>query len=256
LLCRNLIYLRKKRSLSQQNMANILDITRATLAGYENGKHDPPASFLQKVSTEFDVSIDKLIFDDIEKNTSQDSSANQTNNQLRVLAITVNEKQKENIEFVPVKALAGYAQNFENTDFIGELSRFTFPKLKEGTYRAFEIQGNSMLPIREGDVIVGRYVEQFGEMRSNKRYIILLREEGLVFKRVITEKSVKNNVILVSDNPEYQPFTVHLEDMLEVWEMIAFIGYGDSTQDNTDLLMLKLNNIEQSITKFIKKESS
>jgi phage repressor protein C with HTH and peptisase S24 domain len=237
-------------------MANILDITRATLAGYENGKHDPPASFLQKVSTNFDVSIDKLIFDDIEKDIAQQNIAVKNDNQLRILAITVNEKQRENIEFIPIKAIAGYAQNFENTDFIGELSRFTFPKLKEGTYRAFEIQGTSMLPIKEGDVIIGRYVEQREQIRSNKRYIILLREEGLLFKRVIIEKSVKNNVILLSDNPDFQPFTVYLEDILEVWEMVAFIGYGDTTQDNTDLLMQKMNNIEQSINQVINKKSS
>lgn len=232
-------------------MANILDITRATLAGYENGKHAPPSSFLQKVSTNFDVSIDKLIFDDIEKDITQQNIAVKTDNQVRVLAITVNEKQRENIEFIPIKAIAGYAQNFENTDFMGELSRFTFPKLKEGTYRAFEIQGSSMLPIKEGDVIIGRYVEQREQIRSNKRYIILLREEGLLFKRVIIEKSVKNNVILLSDNPDFQPFTVCLEDILEVWEMAAFVGYGDNVQDNTDLLMQKMNNIEQSINQVI-----
>jgi hypothetical protein len=58
-------------------------------------------------------------------------------------------------------------------------------------------------------------------------------------------------VILVSDNPEFLPFTVYLNDVLELWEMVAFIGYGDTAQNNTDLLMQKMNNIEQSINQVI-----
>ncbi|MEA5457998.1 LexA family transcriptional regulator [Arcicella sp. LKC2W] len=251
MLSRNLKYLRKSRSLAQQEMAKILGILRATYANYENGKHDPPSSFLQKVSTNFGVSIDKLIFDDIEKSEINEIITTDTTNQLRVLAITVNENQKENIEFIPIKAVAGYAQNFENTNFIGELSRFTFPKLKEGTYRAFEIQGTSMLPIKEGDVIVGRYIEKAEQILNNKRYIILLREEGLLFKRAIIEKNSKHSIILLSDNPNFQPFSIHFKDILEIWEMVAFIGYGDIVQDNTDLLMLKMNTIEQSINRVI-----
>ncbi len=251
MLHRNLTYLRKKNNLSQQDVANLFEVKRSTWSAYENGKSDVPSSLLQKISTHFAVSTDILIFKDIEKEVVDGKRLDNSNSQLRVLAITVNDKQEENIELVPIKAIAGYAQNFADINFIGELPRFSIPKLKEGTYRAFEIKGFSMLPINEGSIVVGKYVENFNQVQSNKRYVLVLREEGVTFKRVIKDVNIPQSLILVSDNPEFSPFTVYLDNILELWEMVAFIGYGDKVQDNIDLLMLKMNNIEQSINRVI-----
>ncbi len=248
---RNLTYLRAKNALSQQEIARLFNISRTTWVNYEKGKHDPPTSLLQKVSTHFAISTDILIFKDIEKEVAGGERLNNSSDQPRILAITINDKQEENIELVPIKAIAGYAHNFADINFIGDLPRFSIPKLKQGTYRAFEIKGTSMLPINEGCIVIGKYVENFNQFQSNKRYVLVLREEGVTFKRVVKDVKMPNRVILVSDNPEFLPFTVYLSDVLELWEMVAFVGYGDINQDNTDLLMQKMNNIEQSINQVI-----
>lgn len=252
MLYKNLTYLRKKRALSQQQLATDIAITRTTWAGYEKGTSEPTASLLKKISSYFDVSTDKLLSFDIEKDSILPKTFLSQNNDLKILAITVNDKQEENIELVHIKAIAGYAHNFTDINFIGDLPRFSIPNLREGTYRAFEIKGTSMLPISEGYIVVGKYIENFNQFQSNKRYVLVLREQGVTFKRVIKDVNMASRVILVSDNPEFSPFTIYLNDVLELWEMVAFIGYGNSVQDNTDLLMQKMNNIEQSINQVIK----
>ena len=52
--------LRKEKSLSQQAIANYLQITRQAYSNYENGKREPDYETLLKLSEFFDVSVDYL----------------------------------------------------------------------------------------------------------------------------------------------------------------------------------------------------
>lgn len=237
--------------LSQEAIADTLNVGRSTWAGYEKGKSEPTVSVLKKISVFFEVSTDVILFQDIENPIRKEESIALKNDNLRVLAITINQDQRQNIELVPTKAIAGYAQNFSNISFIENLDRFSIPKLEEGTFRAFEIKGTSMQPINEGSIVIGKYIEHIRDLRNNRRYILILKEEGVVFKRVIKEIDVNNRLVLISDNPEFLPFTVHLENILEAWEMIAFVGYGDKIEDSSSFLMQKMNQIEQKMNQVI-----
>jgi transcriptional regulator with XRE-family HTH domain len=250
LLTFNLKFLRKNKKLSQGSIAEKLGISRPTWSDYEKGKSEPVASMLKKISDYFEIGMDDMLSKDLERLPfSEKKPLSASKDALRVVAITVNEQQKQNIELIPVKAIAGYAQSFSDTHFIKELPRFAIPKLQEGLYRAFEIQGTSMLPIHEGAIVIGRYVEHIRDFRNHKRYVIVCREEGLCFKRIF--KSSKEHLILMSDNPEFAPFNVPMEAILEAWEMVACIEYGDKPLDYNAFLMQKMNHIEQKINQMM-----
>lgn len=53
--------LRKSKKLTQQQLANKLQITRSSLSQYEIGKRQPDYETLKKISDFFNVSIDYLI---------------------------------------------------------------------------------------------------------------------------------------------------------------------------------------------------
>ncbi|MDI3327986.1 MAG: helix-turn-helix domain-containing protein [Alicyclobacillaceae bacterium] len=53
--------LRKSRNLTQQQLANKLQINRATYAKYETGSHQADYATLQKLADFFDVSVDYLL---------------------------------------------------------------------------------------------------------------------------------------------------------------------------------------------------
>ena len=82
------------------------------------------------------------------------------------------------IQFVPVKAAAGYLAGYADPEFVDELNTFTLPMLAPGTYRAFEIIGDSMLPTPSGSVIVGEKVESLEHVKSSNTYIVISRQEG------------------------------------------------------------------------------
>jgi len=256
MLKQNLKYLRKEKAATQGHIASSIGITRSTLADYENGRSEPKASVLVKLAKYFDINIHDLINTDIDtplfRKSSTDSKCLE-NRDIRVVAITLQNNQKQNIEFVPVSAIAGYSKGFENPEYLKELLQFSIPNLSEGTFRAFEIKGDSMPPITESSIVIGKYIEHYTGIKNNKRYIFILRDDGVVFKRVVNEVNQNKRLILVSDNPEYLPFTVKIADVLEAWEMVSFIGYTTEEIDFNQTILNKLNIIEQKIGGFHQK---
>jgi len=254
MLSRNLKYLRKQKGATQEQVAHSIGITRSALADYENGKSEPKANTIIKLSKIFDVNLEDLLTTNIDMplfHKSSSTKLNRLHNQnVRVVAITVQENQKQNIEFVPVSAIAGYALNLSSPEFVKELPHFSIPKLTEGTYRAFEIKGDSMPPIDEDFVVIGKYVENFSEFKSGKRYVFILKEDGVVFKRVINEIAQNSRLILVSDSSEYLPYSVKITDVLEAWEMVSFIGYTTKKTDFNQTILDKLHSIEKKIENF------
>lgn len=243
--------MREKKKLVQGEIARILDVSRTTYANYENEHSEPPASQLLKLAQFYNVSTDDLLTKDIGAplfRSSNDKADSILSDNIRILPVAVSENSKMNVELVPAKAIAGYIAGMNDTAYFKELPRFYLPRLSEGTYRAFEIEGDSMPPIQPGYIVVGRFVEHARELKSGCRYIVVIRNEGIVFKRVISELDLNQRLILASDNPEYFPYSVSARDVLEAWEFTAFIGFPDKIDMNY-ILLDKLNHIQHQLTK-------
>ena len=218
-LADNLRYLRKEiKNISQIKVAKDIGITRSTWADYENKNSQPNADLLIKIANYFETSLDDLLKSDLR-------NKNVTRN-VRLIPIQENNVTKQNIDFIPVKAKAGYTQGFSDEEYIKELFRFSLPKLPDDNYRAFEIEGDSMLPIQEGFVVVGKYLEGFGRIKNGKRYIFVLKDEGVVFKKVVNEVTKNKSLLLVSDNSNYLPYSINIEEVLEAWEMVVYICFS------------------------------
>jgi hypothetical protein len=144
------------------------------------------------------------------------------------------------ITFVPVKAAAGYLAGYADQDFIDELNTFTLPMLSGSEYRAFEIIGDSMLPTPSGSIIVGEKVENIDNIKNSTACIVVSRNEGIVFKRVMKNNRSKNKLTMVSDNPSFHPYTMNADDVLEIWQAQMIISKV-KTHDRWD--MHQLTNI-------------
>ena len=67
LLSRNIKYLRTAQNLSQQVLAESLNLSRSNLAKYEKGIHDPGIEVLLRISRYFRISIDLILTVDLSK---------------------------------------------------------------------------------------------------------------------------------------------------------------------------------------------
>ena len=138
--------------------------------------------------------------------------------------------------------------------FIDELNTFTLPMLTGGNYRAFEIIGDSMLPTPSGSIIVGEKIDDTNDIKNSQAYIVVSRNEGIVYKRVEKNGRSKNKLTLVSDNPQYQPYQVNAEDVVELWQAQMVISKV-ATQQRWDVnsLASMVNNLQSQVSTLRKK---
>jgi len=218
----NIKFLRKKKGLTQQQFADQLGIKRSLVGAYEEERAEPKYELLKKIAIFFDISVDDFINETINEKWAPQPKGNQAN--LRILSISVDKDDNENIELVPMKASAGYLNGYADPEYVAQLPKFYLPMFKQGTYRAFEINGDSMLPLVSGTTIIGEYVENWTDVKPGETYVIISKTEGVVYKRVGNKFKDNKKLKLISDNPVYDPYEISGEDILELWKAKAYIS--------------------------------
>jgi phage repressor protein C with HTH and peptisase S24 domain len=172
----------------------------------------------------FNINLDDLVKQDLSRGDKEKRTFS-ANRGKEILAITVDSNNRENVELVTQKASAGYLSGYQDVEFVKELPKISMPVLpRNKTYRAFEIQGDSMLPVQPGSIIFGEYLENVTAIKNGKLYILVTRQDGIVFKRIFNFAEDEAKLLLVSDNRQYQPYGVDVEDVLEVWYAKAFFS--------------------------------
>ncbi len=217
----NIRYLRKQLGLTQDQFAQQLDIKRSLVGAYEEGRAEPRLELLQKMAAMGSLSVDILIGRDISQLKEYEKKSLRSK---EVLVITVDDNNRDNIELVPQKAAAGYLNGYADPEYIRELPRFKLPVLTQGTYRAFEITGDSMLPILPGTIVIGEWVENFQDLKNGKPYVLVTQREGIVYKRVFNYLQENGKLFLVSDNRQYAPYQIDASEVIEAWGAKAYIS--------------------------------
>ncbi|MBO9562982.1 MAG: LexA family transcriptional regulator [Niastella sp.] len=245
---KNLKYLRKLRGWTQEEFSTKLGIKRSLLGAYEEERADPRIEVLEQVGEMFKLSLDELLLKDL-----GDAKGNYLAKRRAQKMATGSAE----IQLVPVKAAAGYLAGYADPEFLDELNTFTLPMLAPGSYRAFEIVGDSMLPTPSGSVIVGEKVDDVEEIRNNNTYIVISRNEGIVYKRVLKNTRARNKFTLISDNVAYQPYNINAEDVIELWKATMVISKAN-TQQRWDVNQLAsvVSDLQEQVSKLKKKKAN
>lgn len=213
---KNLKYLRKLRGWTQEEFAQKLSIKRSLVGAYEEERAEPRLEVMEAISNLFKISLEDFLFKELSEKSGGSYLEKRRNSKM------ISGGAAE-IRLVPVKAAAGYLAGYGDPEFIDELNTFTLPMLAPGHYRAFEIVGDSMLPTPSGSVIVGEKVDNLEEVKNTNTYVVLSKNEGVVYKRIIRNAKARNTLTLMSDNPVYEPYYVNAEDVLEVWKAVYIL---------------------------------
>lgn len=226
----NIKFLRTRLKLSQEALAERLGISRVKLNAHESGRTaNPTIDDMINFSEYFRMSIDSLLKMDLTKlsgqkikDLEQGSELFMKGSQIRVLAITVDREDVENIEYVPVQAKAGYRSGYADPEFLAKLPRFNLPTVpKNGTFRMFPTVGDSMLPVPEGADIITRYVQDWTTLKPETPCIVILKgDQDFVFKQVTIHKD--GTMLLQSFNKQYFAYTVPISEVIELWEYYSF----------------------------------
>ncbi len=228
----NMKLLRKNKKKSQEEVAADLGLTRSSYSGYENGIAEPGLDTLVALGTYYSVPLDQLLTRDFATLSELEWQSIETGvfadvngKRLRVLTSMVNEHDDELIELIPQQARAGYTVGYSDPDYLKVLPTFSLPFLsKNRKYRSFPIIGDSMPPVEEGSYVIGEYLQNWASLRSATPCIVVTKDDGIVFKIVNNYISTQQSFELCSTNPMYQPYFVHINDVLEVWKFVNYIS--------------------------------
>lgn len=234
LLSENIRYLRSQLGLSQQRVADDLQITRGRYAKYEDGVSEPPIELLIRMSRYYKASIDLLVTVNLIKYPLSEILKLPDNRIL--LPLKVDSRGENKIEIVPYKASMGYLNGYADPEYIENLKTISLPFLSAGKYRAFPADGGSMPPHPDGSFIVGRYIENASELKTGLTYVFITRSEGITYKRL---SAILNDEIEVCpDNALYSSYKIQLSDILEIWEFACSIATKEFSKGE-----LQLDNI-------------
>jgi DNA-binding XRE family transcriptional regulator len=237
---KNFKYLRKLRGWTQEDFANKLNIKRSLVGAYEEERAEPRLEVIETVCSMFKLSMEDVFL----KELSESGESYLAKRRRLKMA-----SEKANIQFVPVKAAAGYLAGYNDPEFVDELNTFTLPMMASGNYRAFEIIGDSMLPTPSGSVIVGEKVESLDSVKSNQAYIVVSNKDGIVYKRIQKPPKTKASLTLISDNPNYPPYSVDAVDIAEIWQAQMIISRPPEKPIwDVDQLSNVVNSLQQQVS--------
>ena len=257
-LSNNLKTLRKRKNLTQDEASEKMGISRTKINAYENGHSEPTIESLLLIGTYYNVNVDTMIKIDLSQLSEKQLEELEngfdsyiSGSKLRVLASTIDSDNNENIELVPLKAKAGYTNGYNDPDFIGKLPAFQLPFLsKDRKYRTFQIDGDSMLPIKDKSYVIGEFVQNWIDIRDGNAYVILTADEGIVFKVAFNLIKKDKTLLLHSLNPNFEDYPVKVNQIREVWRFVSYFSNELPDVNNTkEELLHAIKDLEEKIKK-------
>ncbi len=131
------------------------------------------------------------------------------------------------IPVVMQRQFAEYQQRYQQAEFIHRLPAMQLPTLPEGHYRSFEAGADFVFP---GALLVGKFIRNWFDIADGKLYILLIQPQrpdggtGIFCRRVYNQVKVKGTLLLTADRADIPNREVVLKDVLEVWEVTAFVS--------------------------------
>lgn len=172
--------LRQQNKLKQAELAKIINVSQASLSGYENGKFEPDQKTLMNLATFFHVSTDYLLGNDDNVLSCSDH---------------------------PTKIPLLYTE-FDKTSKETGKSRCPLLSFNEwdgsqsahGEYFGIQVQRDGMEPtILKNDIVI---VRRQPEAKSGEIAVVQIHSYDMAIRRVML---LENGMILIADNPKYDP---------------------------------------------------
>lgn len=165
--------------------------------------------------------------------TGEGEMTNQSPSSVQTNAHVVENLNYMNVPVVHIKGRCGYLAGYEDREYIGSLP--TMPVIVDRTYHGkymiFEAEGDSMddgtrNSICDGDKLLCREVRRdlwLPKLHINDWYFVIVhRTEGIAIKQ-ITNQDEKGNITCHSLNEMFNDYTVNLDDVLEIYNVIKVV---------------------------------
>ncbi|MGB5983498.1 MAG: LexA family transcriptional regulator [Nonlabens sp.] len=222
--------IREELGKTQSEFAGLLD-AGSTTADIERGKKKITGKIVTELLRQFNVNPLWLYGNSYNKLLETGRSTSPQ-------VITMDTTERENMIMVPIKASAGYASNVQDTDWYNELPAFNIPlpQYKEGSYRAFQVKGDSMMPVLQPkEWVMGKGVESLRTANDNRIHVVVTDDSVLVKK--LRKSEFPDMVNLISLNRDYPVIEQPVADIKELWEVNSKLSFDLDVHEGEEAMM-------------------
>ena len=131
------------------------------------------------------------------------------------------DQSAQSIHYVQRGQYDEYQQRFQQPDYLTRLPTMRLPMLPVGQYRAFEADGDFLFP---GAWLIGQFVRNWFDITDGQFYVLLIQHQSILARRVLNQVKNKGTLLLTADRPNVPSREVALKDVLEVWDVKAFVS--------------------------------
>ncbi len=218
---------RKSRDMTQQEMADLLNVSRPLITQLEGGRHQPSNEALETIVRELNISRNWLWFGLGVMERGEESD-------VQVMALTGDPGNYADINLVTCKVRGSFIEMMDDGGSVGyeslDIVRIYDPTpemLREGTL-AFEIDGDSMEPqLRSGMKVVGVRVPLANIKYATSGVYVVGFADQLTIKRIKSNEILdRGMLVLHADNPNAGSLPVSAEDIRAMWKVVR-IFYAD-----------------------------
>ena len=81
-----------------------------------------------------------------------------------------------------------------------------------------------MPPVSNGSFVTGEFIQNWNYIKNGYPYIVVTKDERIVFKILYNQLKKNKTFLLCSTNPSYESYEVHVEEIMEIWKFTNFIN--------------------------------
>lgn len=252
---KNIKKIRSVKKISQANFAEIFDLNRGSVGAYEEGRAEPKIDTIIQIANHFSLSIDLLLNKELQVNELLSLNIlNEKLDKAHHFEKPAKAFRKGGIGLVYVKGYSEYIVNIKSKDYIANLPYIEFPVNFKQESRAFELNGSEMEyhqnGLHHGDILLCQRTKLDNSLpKSNKVYTIVLNNE-IITRRLAEVK--QNELVLSSDDPNYELLHLKLKDIIELWEVrgvySTYLNPPKMIEERVMLLEKKMKHLEANLT--------
>ena len=244
----NIKKIRQVKKLSQADYSKILNMARANVGAYEEGRSEPKIETLIGIANYFGISIDGLL---TQRLTTSDilkfESLNQKLDQVHKLTSS-DIGLGRSVKLVRATDHLDFALQFDNSSYLKGLENTPIPSHIENPDFAIEMEGNGLLVdnqgIRHGDLLYVKKLQKDELESSLKKLVVVLTESSLFIRQLdqIEDKTLSLSAL----DPNYPMIQVKKSEVKQCMTILGFFStylpQPTSTED-------RLQKIEEALQK-------
>ncbi len=180
--------LRIKKGLKQEELSKIINVSQASLSGYENEKFEPDNKTLLHLASYFGVSTDYLL-----------------GNEDVPWSFAKQEKK------IPVFRRIRAEWSVQNAKEIIGYEEISEDMVRQGNFFAIKAHGDSMEPrIQDGDIVI---MHKQSEAESGNVVAVSISGNEATIQKIVKYES---GLTLISYNPKYDPVSYSKADVIRL----------------------------------------